>query len=178
MGWGQSIQGVGQGLRPCGGVCREKNLLGVEPLIGSISSPKSERVGPTSHPQIHPQKYLNSSRLFESTTVHVYPRCFHWLLLPANVLVLPANVSRGVRIYARNAELDHLPKAWITESRMPALAAAVAAPIWNLWPEIPADRMPAFRRALLTLPTKWAFVSSESSSQRKKGPTAEPRRLE
>lgn len=88
------------------------------------------------------------------------------------------NVSRSVRIYTRNAELDHLPRAWITKSWMPTLAAAVAAPIQKLWPEKPDDGMPAFSRALLTLPTKWDFVSREPSSQQKKGPTAEPRRLE
>ena len=40
-----------------------------------------------------------------------------------------ASCSLGVRIYARKAELDHLPIVLITESSIPALAAAVAAPI-------------------------------------------------
>lgn len=71
------------------------------------------------------------------------------------------SISCSVQIYARKAELNHLPRAWITDSWVPALAAVVAAPIRKLRPENPNDGMLVFSRALLMLSTKWAFVGGE-----------------
>ena len=51
------------------------------------------------------------------------------VLLPVSVLECMAKFSHGVLIYLKNAGVLHLPSAWITESWIPALAAAVAVPI-------------------------------------------------
>ena len=47
----------------------------------------------------------------------------------------PERSLRGMRTYARYAELDHLPKILMTASSIPAAAADVAAPIRKLCPE-------------------------------------------
>ena len=51
------------------------------------------------------------------------------------VCVKDANLSLGVCMYKKNAELFHLPRALMVESSRPACAAAaVAAPIRKLCP--------------------------------------------
>ena len=50
------------------------------------------------------------------------------------VCVKDANLSLGVCMYKRNAELFHLPRALMVESSRPACAAAVVAPIRKLCP--------------------------------------------
>ena len=47
----------------------------------------------------------------------------------AHLLEKRARFSLGVRIYVRKVVLFHLPKVRITESSIPALAAAVATPM-------------------------------------------------
>jgi len=48
--------------------------------------------------------------------------------------VKDATLSLGVRMYKRNAELFHLPRALMVESSRPPCAAAVAASIRKLCP--------------------------------------------
>jgi len=60
-----------------------------------------------------------------------------WLLHCWEVARVLENVTKwslGVLMYARKAEPFHLPIFQIIESSMPAWAADVAAPIWELWP--------------------------------------------
>ena len=64
--------------------------------------------------------------------------CFflgYWVLVTDTSVVLNwANSSLGVLMYAKNAPVVQRPIACIFESSIPALAAAVAAPILKLCP--------------------------------------------
>ena len=86
-----------------------------------------------------------------------------------------ASCYRGVRIYCRNAALDHRPNAWITESGTPACDAAVAAPIRKLCPEYPVNGIPALVNTSRTRSTNWALVKGEPSARRRNAPGDIPR---
>ena len=85
------------------------------------------------------------------------------------------NCSLGVRMYTRYAELLHLPRVLITESSIPALAAAVAALMRKLCLAKFCSGWPVALRASLTLLVNKDFVSGWPSWNWEKGPSLEPR---
>ena len=58
-------------------------------------------------------------------------------------------LPRGMRMYARYAELDHLPRILMTASSTPAVAADVAAPMRKLCQEYGAGSTPTDDNASL-----------------------------
>ena len=82
--------------------------------------------------------------------------------------------SLGVRIYARNAELHHLPIILITESSIPAPAAAVAAPIWKLCLAKFSSGKPRACIAFHILDVKVDLVKGVPFLKLKNGPAAAP----
>ncbi len=85
-----------------------------------------------------------------------------------------AKRSRGVLIYSRKAELFQRPIILMVESSIPALAAAVAAPILKLWPAKFSYGRPTACSAALISWVKLAFVSGLLSLNLKNGPAWSP----
>ena len=61
-------------------------------------------------------------------------------------------------MYPKNAALDHLPSAFITESATPARAAVVATPIRKLCPELLVQSTPTDANVSHTFVVKCALV--------------------
>ena len=86
-----------------------------------------------------------------------------------------ASCSRGVQMYKRNALLFHLPRVCIVDSSSPALAAAVAAPMWKLWPAKWLYGSPASWSIALICSVNLALVRGVLSVNWKNGPSPVPR---
>ena len=84
-------------------------------------------------------------------------------------------LPRGIRTYARYAELDHLPRILMTASSTPAAAADVAAPMQKLWPEYGAGSTPTDDNASLIRLTSTCRVSCWPFCQTNSGPGCSPR---
>ena len=78
-------------------------------------------------------------------------------------------------MYVRKAALFHRPRIRIVESSIPALAAAVAAPIRKLCPAKLLYGRPTAIRASLTLATNLGFVKGDWLANLKNVPLLEPR---
>ncbi len=85
------------------------------------------------HATTYHNVYMYTSNIIQSRSSYIQSVDLAYQIA-AMQAVSGASCSLGIRIYSRNAALDHRPKAWMTESSSPAWAAAVAAPILKLWP--------------------------------------------